>query len=126
LPEQGEASGAERLLEQELTRRGLIFQRQIRPAPLRRGRADFVFEDERVAVYVNGCFWHGCPHHAGYVGRSSGYWLERHVEAHARDQTQDDVLAAAGWTPVRVWEHENPTLAAGRIERLVGEGRESS
>ncbi|MFF5366515.1 very short patch repair endonuclease [Streptomyces sp. NPDC013187] len=80
-----------------------------------RPRPDIVFTRARVAVFVDGCFWHCCPEHGRQPGVNGGYWgpkLERNV---ARDRAADAALAAAGWTVVRVWEHEAPDEAAARI-----------
>ncbi|MCQ6251796.1 DNA mismatch endonuclease Vsr [Streptomyces malaysiensis] len=80
-----------------------------------RPRPDIVFTRARVAVFVDGCFWHCCPEHGRQPGVNGGYWapkLERNV---ARDRAADEALTAAGWTVVRVWEHEPPQEAARRI-----------
>jgi DNA mismatch endonuclease (patch repair protein) len=80
-----------------------------------RPRPDILFTRARVAVFVDGCFWHCCPDHGRKPGVNGGYWgpkLERNV---ARDRAADEALAAAGWTVIRVWEHEAPEAAAERI-----------
>nr|WP_244299122.1 very short patch repair endonuclease [Streptomyces viridochromogenes] len=80
-----------------------------------RPRPDIAFTRARVAVFVDGCFWHCCPEHGRQPGVNGGYWgpkLERNV---ARDRAADEALAAAGWSVVRVWEHEDPDRAAARI-----------
>jgi DNA mismatch endonuclease (patch repair protein) len=78
-------------------------------------RPDIAFTRARVAVFVDGCFWHCCPEHGRQPGVNGGYWgpkLERNV---ARDRAADAALTAAGWSVVRVWEHEDPDKAAARI-----------
>jgi DNA mismatch endonuclease (patch repair protein) len=80
-------------------------------------RPDIVFTRARVAVFVDGCFWHCCPEHSRQPSVNGGYWgpkLERNI---ARDRTADDALTAAGWTVLRVWEHEAPEQAT---ERIIG------
>ncbi|MFI6566822.1 very short patch repair endonuclease [Streptomyces sp. NPDC050534] len=80
-------------------------------------RPDIVFTRARVAVFVDGCFWHCCPEHGRKPGVNGGYWgpkLERNV---ARDRAANEALTAAGWTVVRVWEHEVPEEA---VERILG------
>jgi DNA mismatch endonuclease (patch repair protein) len=100
-------------------RRGLRY-RVDHPLPmLRRRRADMLFPRARVAVFVDGCFWHGCPEHAS-APRSNGAWWRRKLEANvARDRDTDRVLSEAGWVVLRFWEHEEPEAAAVRIEREV-------
>jgi DNA mismatch endonuclease (patch repair protein) len=84
-----------------------------------RPRPDILFTRARVAVFVDGCFWHCCPEHGRQPGVNVGYWgpkLERNV---ARDRAADEALAAAGWKVVRVWEHEAPAEAVERIITAV-------
>lgn len=99
--------------------RGLRYRVSARPLPGTRRTADMVFRPARVAVFVDGCFWHRCPEHATDPKANADYWLpklERNVQ---RDRETDALLADAGWLSVRVWEHEDPAQAAERIEHLV-------
>jgi DNA mismatch endonuclease (patch repair protein) len=85
----------------------------------RRRRVDIVFGPARVAVFVDGCFWHGCPEHATWPKRNARFWRKK-IEANTRrDRDTDERLRREGWTVVRVWEHEPPNEAADRIEALV-------
>lgn len=80
-----------------------------------RPRPDILFTRARVAVFVDGCFWHCCPEHGRQPSVNGGYWgpkLERNI---ARDRNADAALQDAGWTVVRVWEHEDPGDAAEHI-----------
>ena len=84
-----------------------------------RRRADIVFGPTKVAVFVDGCFWHRCPKHGSLPGTNVDYWLpklERNVE---RDAETNSLLRAAGWRVIRVWEHQDPEVAARRIAREV-------
>lgn len=84
-----------------------------------RTRPDMVFNARKVCVFSDGCFWHRCPEHATDPKANSDYWgpkLEANV---ARDRRADHALREAGWTVIRVWEHEDPQEAASRIERAV-------
>ena len=84
-----------------------------------RSRPDVVFGPAKVAVFVDGCFWHGCPEHATAPKNNSEWWrqkLESNVE---RDRRVDAFLRDAGWEVIRVWEHEDPIEAADSIERAV-------
>lgn len=108
-------------LRRELHRRGLRFRvdHRIDSAGLRRRRADLVFTRRQVAVFVDGCFWHACPQHATSPKANGAWWAAKLAANVARDRDTDDRLAAAGWTVVRVWEHEPTIDAADRVERVV-------
>ena len=82
-------------------------------------RADVVFTRARVAVFVDGCFWHCCPEHSNTPRVNRSYWGPKLARNVRRDAETDATLAAEGWTTVRVWEHEDPYEAAKRIRRLV-------
>lgn len=104
-------------LRSELHRRGLRFRKNapIR-TPLRLVRPDIIFTRRRLAVFVDGCFWHRCPQHGTSPRTNSPYWsakLDRNV---ARDTATDEALRAAGWSVVHVWEHEPIVQAADVVE----------
>ena len=106
-------------LRSELHRRGLRFRKHVALVPGLRFRPDVVFPREQIAVECLGCFWHRCPQDGVMPRTNSDYWqakLERNVH---RDRRNAEALAAAGWTLVIVWEHEDPVAAADRIEALV-------
>ena len=86
--------------------------------------ADVVFASVHIAVFVDGCFWHGCPEHGVRPRTNRDYWDAKIARNVARDRRNDEALDAAGWTVVRVWEHEKPEEAAERISQLVRERRE--
>ncbi|WP_251149780.1 very short patch repair endonuclease [Cellulosimicrobium sp. Marseille-Q4280] len=106
-------------LRRELHARGLRY-RVAFPVPGQKRRTiDIAFTRARVAVFVDGCFWHGCPVH-GTSPRANGQWWKAKLAANrARDEDTDRVLRSVGWRTVRVWEHESPMEAAGRVEREV-------
>jgi DNA mismatch endonuclease, patch repair protein len=99
-----------------LHRRGLRFRKSLRiPIGERWTRPDVAFPRARVAVFVDGCFWHRCPLHGRSPRTNSDYWgpkLDRNV---ARDRETDLTLAELGWTVVRAWEHEPPEAIAARV-----------
>ena len=114
----------------EMTLRRLLHARGLRyrvsAPPLRgvRRTADMVFGPAKVAVFVDGCFWHRCPVHGTSPKANSDYWLpklERNVQ---RDRETDDLLRAAGWLSIRVWEHEDLESAAIHIAKVVFQRRE--
>jgi DNA mismatch endonuclease (patch repair protein) len=84
-----------------------------------RRRADIVFSASRVVVFVDGCFWHGCQEHATWPKHNASFWRKKIETNRLRDIDTDERLAAACWTVVRVWEHENLDVAADRIAELV-------
>lgn len=99
--------------------RGLRYRIHLRPVVGHRRTADVVFTRSKVAVYVDGCFWHGCPQHGTWPKRNAEFWREKIETNIRRDRATDAALIEAGWTPVRVWEHDHPLEAADRITALV-------
>jgi DNA mismatch endonuclease (patch repair protein) len=102
--------------------RGLRYRVAARPIPAVRRTADVVFTKARVAVFVDGCFWHGCPEHYRRPGSNVDYWDAKVLRNMTRDAEVDRVLVDAGWIVVRAWEHENPVEVADRVESLVRAG----
>jgi len=76
-----------------------------RSAPLF-GNPDFVFVKSRLAVFVDGCFWHGCPHHGSLPRTNRAFWRAKLVRNKGRDKLVNKTLALKGWTTVRIWQHE--------------------
>lgn len=109
----------EKQIRSLLHRRGLRFRVDVSPIPGVRRRADVVFAKARVAVFVDGCFWHGCPEHATWPKANAAFWKEKIETNRRRDADTNAKFEAAGWMVIRVWEHEDPELAAERIERAV-------
>ena len=106
------------LIRRELHRLGLRY-RVDHPLPIPRRRADVVFPRERVAVFVDGCFWHHCPEH-GTTPANNREWWRAKLEANvARDQATDAQLESQDWLAIRVWEHEDPRVAAARIRTAL-------
>src|SRR4051794_10087946 len=91
-------------LRSALHRRGLRFFVDRAPLESRpRRRADIVFPRVRVAVFVDGCFWHGCPEHASWPKANAEWWREKISRNRIRDEATDQALNRAGWTVIRVW-----------------------
>lgn len=78
-----------------------------------------VFPRAKVAVFVDGCFWHGCPEHYRAPGSNSEYWAEKISKNKHRDETVDAALRHAGWSVVRAWEHDDPNGVALRLQQLM-------
>ena len=113
-------TGPEMRLRSLLHRAGLRFRvdRRIgagRSAP----RPDIVFGPAKVAIFVDGCFWHSCPIHGSTPSVNSEYWAPKLARNRARDAENTRALEAAGWAVLRIWEHEDPSEAAQRITGVV-------
>jgi DNA mismatch endonuclease (patch repair protein) len=106
-------------LRRELHRRGLRFRVDRPVLADKRRRVDIVFGPTKVAVFVDGCFWHGCPAHATQPRANSSYWQDKIATNQRRDRDTDRQLEAAGWMVIRIWEHENLIDAASRIEDAI-------
>jgi DNA mismatch endonuclease, patch repair protein len=103
-----------------LHRRGLRFRKDHRlQANEVRVRVDVVFSRRRVAVFIDGCFWHGCPEHQTVPKRNLDYWGPKLAANKTRDERVNRALRAEGWEVIRVWEHEDPEIAAEQIEDVV-------
>jgi DNA mismatch endonuclease, patch repair protein len=118
-------TGPELALRRVLHRRGLRFRVDFAPVKEVRCRADLVFTKARLAVFVDGCFWHFCPEHGNLPKYNRTWWQEKLRLNVSRDRLNDDALVAAGWHVVRVWEHEPVEAAADRVCDILG-GRQSA
>lgn len=98
---------------------GLRYRVAHRPEPSLRRTADIVFTKQRVAVFIDGCYWHACPEHGTVALSNARYWsakLERNV---TRDADTTARLEKAGWTVLRFWEHEDPTDVTAKVIAAV-------
>jgi DNA mismatch endonuclease (patch repair protein) len=83
------------------------------------GRPDFVFPSRRVAIFVDGCFWHACPEHCNSPQTNAAFWRAKLDANRARDTRVNRALSDAGWTVMRIWEHELRAAAAKRLTRRL-------
>lgn len=115
-------------LRKKLWRLGLRYRVDIAPVPSLRYRADVVFPGARIAVFVDGCFWHGCPEHGTWPRANGEWWRDKLTQNIRRDRSADQAITAAGWTVVRVWEHDDPETGAHTVADLVAasSGRRAS
>lgn len=106
----------ERLVRSALHRQGYRFRKDL---PLREGgmliRPDIVFTRARVAVFIDGCFWHSCPEHGAAPRTNSTYWNPKLAGNAARDRRQTLALQASGWMVLRIWEHDSVEAACAAI-----------
>jgi DNA mismatch endonuclease (patch repair protein) len=110
---------------------GLRYRLHRAPVPTLRRTADLVFRRQRVAVFVDGCFWHGCPEHGRRRHDVNGwYWPDKINRNRRRDEDTDRLLAGAGWLPLRIWEHDltgsGAQHAALRVKAVLEERRSLS
>lgn len=110
---------AELRLRSELHGLGLRYRVHRRLLTASRSEADIAFGPARVAIFVDGCFWHCCPQHASHPKAHSAWWREKLKTNVERDRRIDHLLGEAGWEVIRIWEHENPKEAALLIQDLV-------
>jgi len=110
---------AELALRSVLHGQGLRYRVDHRPLPDLNRRADLVFYRVKVAVFVDGCFWHGCVEHKRPPVANAAWWVEKIERNRSRDRETNDLLISAEWLPVRVWEHEPVELAAQRVTQAV-------
>jgi DNA mismatch endonuclease, patch repair protein len=91
------------------------------------GRPDFIFRKEKVAVFVDGCFWHGCPRCKLKPKSNIDYWDNKIRENKSRDRRDKALLQQRGWAVVRLWEHslKNSDIAAGKIKKILSKNGES-
>ncbi|HEX4832250.1 MAG TPA: very short patch repair endonuclease [Trebonia sp.] len=88
--------------------------------PLRRVRPDIAFTRRKVAVFVDGCFWHACPEHGSKPKNNEWYWSPKLLRNVERDRAADHALTEAGWTVIRLWEHVPVTDAVASVIAAVG------
>lgn len=90
------------------------------PLPFdRRRRADIVFTRQKLAVFIDGCFWHGCPEHYVEPRTNRQYWMAKVTQNVARDRDTDARMRALGWTVVRFWEHEDADMVAQSVIEIL-------
>ena len=102
-----------------LHKRGLRFRVDHTIPGLPRRRVDIVFPAVRIAVFVDGCFWHGCPEHCVQPKANADWWRAKIAANRKRDSETDDALVRLGWDVIRVWEHESASDAAVRIHAAI-------
>lgn len=112
-------TGPELLLRRRLHAAGLRYRVHFRPIPGVRRTADIVFTRAKVAVFVDGCFWHRCPEHGTLPKTNADWWAAKLARNGERDADTGRLLSEAGWTVLRVWEHEDPQDAADRVRLAV-------
>lgn len=120
----GRDTRAELAVRRLVHARGLRYRVNARPERDLRRTADLLFTRVRVAVFIDGCYWHGCPEHFSMPATNLHYWATKIAQNRRRDVETTALLEERGWTVLRLWEHEAPASAADRIEHTVRARRE--
>ncbi len=118
----GRDTSPELAVRRRLHALGLRYRVSVRPIKNVRRTADIVFPRARIAVFVDGCFWHGCAEHYQAPARNAEFWLAKRIRNQERDADTARILEAHGWRPLRIWEHEvraDPDAVAARIAGVV-------
>jgi len=108
-------------LRSALYRLGLRFRIDSYPIAALRRRADIVFKSAKVAIFVDGCFWHGCPIHGSWPKENANWWREKIERNHSRDIDTGRRLQRAGWRVIRLWEHDDVAAWATRISSAISQ-----
>ena len=116
----------EKALRSVLHKKGLRFRIDVKPIKELNRKADIVFRPAKVAVFVDGCFWHGCPIHGTRAKANAEFWDQKIKQNQERDKDTVLQLEVAGWRVIRVWEHEEPEEAAQEIYNIVAERRDQT
>jgi len=109
-------------LRRRLHSRGVRFRVDVRPGRGTRARGDLVWKGRRLVVFVDGCFWHGCPTCGHLPKQNAGWWAAKLAANAARDARTDAVLTAEGWRVLRFWEHQDLDEVADAVCRALGRG----
>lgn len=109
------SSQFERAVRTELSKKGIFF---LGEADWIIGRPDIAFTSEKIAIFLDGCFWHACPEHWTTPKTNSAYWSSHRDRVRRRDRQVALELESEGWRVERFWEHQSPSWIAGRIARL--------
>ncbi len=117
----GRDTSPEMRLRSLLHAKGLRYRVSSRPLPDLRRTADIVFPKAQVAVFVDGCYWHGCAEHHRPSRTNAEFWHTKITGNQQRDTETNQRLTDAGWTVIRAWEHEDPVLVAERVSNAVAQ-----
>ncbi len=112
-------TNAELALRREMYRIGLRYRIDYEVLKKPRRVADIAFPGRKIAIFVDGCFWHGCPEHGTWPKRNADFWRQKIEANRQRDADTNARLQANGWTALRFWSHESPVEAAQAVARVL-------
>ncbi|MHA7181614.1 very short patch repair endonuclease [Arthrobacter sp. MDB2-24] len=122
----GRDTSLELVVRRALHRRGFRYRVDYAPLKGLRSRADIVFTRVQIAVYLDGCFWHGCPSHGTTPTTNADYWIPKLEQNRRRDGKVTKLLGESGWTVLRFWEHDDPSMIVDKIAECVRGAQASS
>lgn len=110
----------EKMIRSELHKRGYRFRKnyQIKDSEIH-CHVDIVFPRRKIAIFVDGCFWHACPRHGNLPGHNQNYWQKKLERNKVRDQQNTYGLSNRGWKVIRIWEHEETETALSKITKAL-------
>lgn len=114
----GRNTGPEMAVRKLLYAAGLRYRLHVKVPGMPRRTIDIAFPGSKVAVFLDGCFWHGCPEHATHPKANAEWWRTKLQKNMVRDRETTDHLRADGWTVLRFWEHESPEAIARTVSRI--------
>lgn len=112
-------TGCEMAVRRHLHASGLRYRVDFRPLREQRFRADIGWKGRKIAIFIDGCFWHGCQSHGALPKSNTEWWAEKLESNRARDRRVDRLLTEAGWTVLRFWEHEDAANVASVIIETI-------
>lgn len=114
-------TGPEMAVRRLLYASGLRYRVNYKPASPDLGRCtiDIAFPGKRIAVFIDGCFWHNCPEHGGVPKSNNVWWQKKFTENALRDARVNGILKEGGWLVQRFWEHESPEDICATIKNAV-------
>lgn len=115
----GRDTSPELVVRRRLHALGFRYRVSVRPIRNVRRTADIVFTRAKLAVFIDGCFWHGCPEHYQAPARNAEFWLAKRLRNQERDAETDATLASDGWRSLRIWEHEVRTAPDEVVARII-------
>lgn len=113
-------TGPEMALRKEMYRIGLRYRVDYEVLQHPRRVADVAFPGRKIAIFVDGCFWHGCPVHATWPKRNAEFWRQKIEANRRRDEDTNARLLEIGWKVLRFWSHESPISAAMTVMQMMG------
>ncbi len=112
-------TGPEIAVRRALHARGIRYRVDVKLEPDMRTRADLAWRGLKLAVFIDGCFWHGCPEHATRPAANRDWWAQKLDANIARDRRTDDTLRNRGWVVRRFWEHQSPEEIADELVKEI-------